>query len=834
MSQLYVHELAGLKPDALATYLAAVGVMRLLAEKDAGVRGLWRNEHFVLVSGLDWEAIERFFLEKYAPTPILAPWNMESGFFSLKPEDASTDKADETLPPAVGDWTDDTDLEQAKEEDDETDRAVADPLLGRFATSSAPQFAAFRRAIEVARAAIPGELRRAEDEARRTRGQERDLKKELKQADARAKTDKQTKERLKAATEKARATKKRFGEIQKTTKDRLIADVRASWGAKSREWLDAAVALDEQGEAGFTSLFGSGGNDGRMEFTKNFRYHLDALFDLGTGAARDDAAGRLRAAVFGFPTNLLVNRAVGQFFPGRAGGTNMGSGFTGDAGINPWEFVLMLEGAVALVAGLTRRGNVERARASSPFWVQGASAGFGSASQREDSPRGEQWLPLWSRPLRYDELVELVREGRAQVRARQTARAADLVRATARLGFARGIDSLQRFAYLRRNGQANLAVSTGRFRVASRSHQELLDNVSPWIDRLVWSANDKNAPASLGVVARRAVEALFVVCRQEATAMLWRDLLVRLGEAELVLLRAGKSPARRPLPRLSSGWLDVIAEGTPEGRIALRLALALASQHRPREREDASLVDSVRRHFLPLDDADGLRPRFKLDAKSGRVQRDPEQVCFGRDVVTDAIALIGRRSLWARSRDDRRERASRLPLEAVTGCEATLEEVGAWVRGEVSDETVLELVRPLLALDWDEITQRGSGVPAVRGGVPDPFQMLFRLAHLPFDLPVHAADGGLESEIAVRLDAEPLRRLAATDFDGALKVTIRRLEASGLRPVFRRGVVTPAFARRLAASLAFPIARADAARAARLVCKPFDVRDTEEVSSTSV
>ena len=85
----------------------------------------------------------------------------------------------------------------------------------------------------------------------------------------------------------------------------------------------------------------------------------------------------------------------------------------------------------------------------------------------------------------------------------------------------------------------------------------------------------------------------------------------------------------------------------------------------------------------------------------------------------------------------------------------------------------------------------------------------------------------------MRLDPEPLRRLAAGDLEGALKVAIRRLEASGLRPVFRRGVATPALARRLAASLAFPISRNDAARAARLVCKPYDVKDAEQVSATS-
>jgi CRISPR-associated protein Csx17 len=185
--------------------------------------------------------------------------------------------------------------------------------------------------------------------------------------------------------------------------------------------VDAAVGFEDNLDLKFTSLFGSGGNDGRMEFTKNFRRHLGAVFDVNTGRAHETAGDQLRAVVLGTPTNLLLGRidgkdvAVGQLFPGRAGGTNMGAGFFGSTAVNPWEFVFMLEGAVALVAGMTRRGDIGRSRVSSPFWVEAASAGYGSASELEDSPRGEQWLPLWSHPLQYGELVELIREGRAQV-----------------------------------------------------------------------------------------------------------------------------------------------------------------------------------------------------------------------------------------------------------------------------------------------------------------------------------------------------------------------------------------------------------------------------------
>jgi CRISPR-associated protein Csx17 len=900
MTRIQVHPLPGLNPDSLATYLAAVGIFRLLAEqKDACVRGFWRDEHFVLVTELDWDAIEQFFLQDYSPTPILAPWNMESGFYSLKPAraagDEALDSADASQSSGAGEGEENGDADLADAEDGEgkegdTEEAVGDSLLDRIGASAAPRFGSFRRAIEVALANIPGDLREAERISQRAHAEmraqladagstqtERDvekLKAEIDALKANAKGTKkgspaqealaegqvrfkQAKQHLKDQKVNLRGTlkakekdlkapieeaKKRFKDLQSSTKARLIADLRARWGDEGQQWVDAAVGLDETQKKGkkgfeFTSLFGSGGNDGRMELTRNLRRHLSAIFDIDTGQARDTAADQLRAVVSGLPTNLLLGKiegkkvSVGQLFPGRAGGTNMGAGLSGGAAVNPWEFVLMLEGAVALVAGMTRRGDVGRARVSSPFWVEAASAGYGSASELEDSPRGEQWLPLWSHPLQYGELVELIREGRAQVGRRNTTKAGDLVRATARLGLARGIDSLQRFAYLERNGQSNLAVSAGRFQVASRSHQMLLEEIAPWIDRLTWYARrtkDNNVPGSLGAIARRTQEALFAVCRHDATPMEWRELLIALGSAELALLRSGKNPSRRPLPKLSCGWIAAVDDGSDRGRTALRLALALASQHRPPEKNDGTLKGSVRQHFVPLVDPDGDRPRFRLDDR-GRAEPDPEDVCMGRDLVTDAIALVRRRSIWARTSGAAREKTPQLPLWPVASCEVTLEEIGSWVRGECSDKDVLGLVRPLLALNWSETADRGSGLPPWQAGEPDPLQVLFRLAHLPFDVPVQDADGKQEIAVTVRLDPEPLRRLAAGDLDGALRVAVRRLDASGLRPVFRRGVVTPALARRLAASLAFPISRTDAARAAQLVCKPYDTK--EQLSS---
>ena len=77
-----LHHLKGCSPAPLALYLKAIGILRLVAEQvDPDARGWWQDEQFCLLTKLDATELERFFLEVYAPTPFLSPWNKGSGFY---------------------------------------------------------------------------------------------------------------------------------------------------------------------------------------------------------------------------------------------------------------------------------------------------------------------------------------------------------------------------------------------------------------------------------------------------------------------------------------------------------------------------------------------------------------------------------------------------------------------------------------------------------------------------------------------------------------------------------------------------------------------------------
>lgn len=73
--------LAGCRPEPLGSYLKALGVLRLVGEQvDLSTAGWWEGDTFRLESSLDAEGLTAFLVERYQPTPVLSPWNKDSGF----------------------------------------------------------------------------------------------------------------------------------------------------------------------------------------------------------------------------------------------------------------------------------------------------------------------------------------------------------------------------------------------------------------------------------------------------------------------------------------------------------------------------------------------------------------------------------------------------------------------------------------------------------------------------------------------------------------------------------------------------------------------------------
>ena len=65
----------------------------------------------------------------------------------------------------------------------------------------------------------------------------------------------------------------------KRLKADLIPNFRLNWRGAYREWMDAAMVLEDDGTPKYPALLGSGGNDGRLDFTNNFMKRLGEVFD---------------------------------------------------------------------------------------------------------------------------------------------------------------------------------------------------------------------------------------------------------------------------------------------------------------------------------------------------------------------------------------------------------------------------------------------------------------------------------------------------------------------------------------------------------------------------
>lgn len=519
MSPIHEVPLDGCRSRPLASYLAALGVFRLLAEQeDPDARAWWARGHLVLRSRLSAEKLTRFFLERYEPTPIAAPWNGGSGFYPK-------------------------------------DRKVGiEALLG----STADRFRRYRTTLE----------------------------------------------RMTALVEEGGYT----ATPGKDEKPGFVLRLRNRLADEDLAWLDAVLVLAADGMR-FPPLLGTGGNDGRLDFSNNFMQRVTELFDPEDGRSAPLAGRWLRAALFAEPAVGLEGIPIGQFDPGDAGGVNASTGFEGGPLPNPWHFVLMLEGALAFAAATTRRAETQRTGFSYPFTVSGAGAGSGAlaASDEGAATRAEMWLPLWDRPVSLAELRRVLSEGRITVGRRIARDGLEVARALGSLGVDRGLTAFERYAFLQRNGRAYFAAPLGRQPVRRNASADLLAELDrrDWLARLRRHARRQEAPARLRAAIRRLTDAVFELARRDSPLAV-RAVLIELGRTHQVLARSWTvREAVEPLSRLSPRWLSASTGGGDHRE--LHLAVALAGLSMPGL--------PMRAHLLPVERGERSRPVWADSSK---------------------------------------------------------------------------------------------------------------------------------------------------------------------------------------------------------------------------
>ena len=575
------------------------------------------------------------------------------------------------------------------------------------------------------------------------------------------------------------------------SKPALLMALRGRGSDALLTWLAAAVVLSG-GEPAYPPLLGTGGNDGRLDFTNNFLQRLVELFDPTTGAPIGLAAAWLNHAMYATPTPKLTQKAIGQFAPGHIGGANATSGFSTDSHMNPWDFVLMLEGALLFVTATSRRlESNQQARLAYPFTVYPNSGGSGTMAQPDaGSSRGEIWMPLWANPVRLDEIRVLLGEGRATLGRRAARDGLDFARAVSRLGTDRGIDAFQRYGFMVRNGLAYLATPIARVESRRAPTADLISDLERghFLDLLRREARGKEAPASLKRAVSQLENALFSLTRPESGRAAIQRALILLGEVMQTLAVSKKGQEAVPvLPTLSPAW---VLQANDESA-AFRLALSLPSLPR------------MAAHLTPIE--------WSKIHRRWQWQPDSRTHVWGNgNLINNLVRIAGRRMVEAKRQDGATE-----PFGSHTALAARQRDITGLLCRHTDDARVSALLQGLVWIRLPDAlvpSQRTAAGIIRRGG--SPVTVAYRVIK-PFFASASLLRilNRLPEEGRWTLPEEIPRLLAAGKVQQALTVAWRRSRIAGLGwPVGVCPETAGMDGARLLAALTIPIQPADLAR----------------------
>lgn len=314
----------------------------------------------------------------------------------------------------------------------------------------------------------------------------------------------------------------------------FVAELRNWLPDSALEWLDAAVVLTTEGVT-FPVLLGTGGNDGRLEFSSNFHQRLiNVLPELG--ATERTSLAWARDLLTGTSTTGRVPGAAGQFDSLAGGSANTSPSDDTESSVNPWEYVLMIEGATFFASSAVRRAGHTSSpgRAAMPFTVFGSPDGPLPGANNEES-RGEVWTPLWDRAATYREIRALFRRAKAAWNGNTAVQATDMYAAIRSHGVDPLVTSFTRFQIVQRNGLSYAAVAADTVKVKQKAGIELLIPIQGRA-RAFGRAESGNA-----VAARRHFESAATRFAREVNAESLLALLAAQTAFELAIVRSGGS-----------------------------------------------------------------------------------------------------------------------------------------------------------------------------------------------------------------------------------------------------------------------------------------------------
>lgn len=587
-------------------------------------------------------------------------------------------------------------------------------------------------------------------------------------------------------------------------------------------WLDAVFILTDESRK-FPPLLGTGGNEGSGSYVSTFAQTVVSLL------IEHKCDSGISTALYGDFGAAIDRLAVGHFNPGAVGGANSSQGFDGGGGLNPWDYLLGVEGCLLFAGSAARRlGSDSAGRAAYPFCVEAVAVGYASESDKEagGSTRAELWLPIWSQPITLPELSQLLAEGRAQLGRRQARNAVEFALAACTLGVSRGIDSFVRYAFVMRNGLSYFAAPLGHVVVTYHPRARLLEDpaLGEWLDRLRLACRDKDKTPGRYQSALRCIDrAMYAFAIRSQTDPTTErlgllEVLRVLGQAEQILadgISFCESSYIRPLQGLNPRWLDQADDGSAE----FRLAAALASIRGA----NADKPGPFRVHLEPTSIT--RIGRYEWDRGS------TSQVWSRGSLVDNLTTVFCRRQMEA-------FRAGIVGVPLYGTRAAGTGDVSQFLYADIDEAKMHDLIWGLSTLDWSHIARPD---PAEAGPFALPFEFgLLRLLVAPLRFTSRggrwrwAGDG---TDHVTNPDAAIFQALTsdqAETVERAVDLAARRLKASGLlvkgyrnrdrsgRSLCVQSSISP---QRLLAAMLFPLSQRDMLRIANTVLHPPETQE---------
>ena len=485
------------------------------------------------------------------------------------------------------------------------------------------------------------------------------------------------------------------------------------------KWLDAVGVSTSRSNADDTPnwfpLLASGGGEASGQYIVNHQQRLKTvLLD-----DQEQSKSQLEACLFSENRAgaLEIGVLSAMYYPAYVKNWNSTQNFLPDGQrfVNPWDFILLLEGTLIWSLAATKRKGVTTERASFPFYCRGSFGGSATIGPKEvegaekSIANGELWCPLWDGPSTLAEIERIFGEGRIQVGDRPATRSLDFALATRGLGIDRGIRAFCRYSLLERSGSGRqttlLAVPSGNFVPENEPDLLLVAELRTFAVEVTNNLCDSGQQPRRLLNARIEFErAWYAVTTQRtdsnvallellATAgRLMAELGTNAAKPGIVKLKQGEKTVERviaPLPSLDPAWHKRVAG---VGDTHFRLAQAIAGIAAWGESSDPyrPAVDAIRSNLMPV----------RRRGRAWQWDETSRSAVWSRGAPLSAnLAGVLRRRLI----DAQRGKGDGLPLWSPQG--AAYADLLAYWNGDIDEARLTDLIHGFALIDSGQWTQ---------------------------------------------------------------------------------------------------------------------------------